>query len=95
MQASNESLVQAWNQYDEALEKKSAALPQLDRWYRIELPELILQRRHANDGCAGFVTQEELVQLMKWKLTVSAPYVSSNTRLIEYSEASSDPVCNS
>lgn len=54
--------------YEEALAKKSNKLPDLDNWYRNELHSIIQSRKSSKEG--AYITTEELVKLMKWKLTV-------------------------
>jgi hypothetical protein len=53
----------ALERYDEVVSTQGVArLQELDRWYRLELPDLIRQRRPAH------VTHAELVSLTEWKM---------------------------
>lgn len=57
----------AWDaalaRYDEVVEAQGVArLPELDRWYRVELPGDIAKRK------APHVTHDELVRLTEWKM---------------------------
>jgi hypothetical protein len=70
MAASEEDLKTAHQRYNEALKLKSNRLPELDKWYREDLPALIKGR-----GNDAHLTTSELVKLMKWKLTVRRAYV--------------------
>jgi hypothetical protein len=59
--------VQEWrgalDRYDEVVNgQRVARLPELDRWYRGELPEILSRRRPAH------VTLPELVRLTEWKM---------------------------
>ncbi|HET7231268.1 MAG TPA: hypothetical protein VFJ16_14765 [Longimicrobium sp.] len=54
---------EALERYDEVVEAQGVArLPELDRWYRGELPGLIAAREHPH------VTHAELVKLTEWKM---------------------------
>jgi len=53
--------------YEEALAKKSNKLPDLDNWFRKELTPMVHSRKSSKEG--AYLTTEELVKLMKWKLT--------------------------
>ena len=54
---------EALERYDEVVERQGVArLPELDRWYREELPAAISKRRPAH------VTHAELVKLADWKM---------------------------
>jgi hypothetical protein len=53
----------ALDRYDEVVSGQGVArLPELDRWYREDLPSLIADRRPAH------VTHPELVRLTEWKM---------------------------
>jgi hypothetical protein len=53
----------ALDRYEEVVDQQGVAkLPELDRWYRDELPALIAARRPAH------VTHAELVRLTEWKM---------------------------
>jgi hypothetical protein len=53
----------AIEKYADVIERQEVArLPELDRWYRDELPALIAARAHAH------VTLPELVRLTEWKM---------------------------
>lgn len=54
---------QALDRYPEVVARQGVTwLPELDHWYRDELPELIAARRRAH------VTHAELVQVTEWKM---------------------------
>ena len=54
---------EALGRYDEVVERQGVAkLPELDHWYRDELPGLIAARKTAH------VTHAELVRLTEWKM---------------------------
>ena len=54
---------QALERYDDVVARQGLAkLPELDRWYRDELPDAIASRRPAH------VTLPELVRLTEWKM---------------------------
>jgi hypothetical protein len=54
---------EALDLYDEVVERQgSAKLPELDRWFRDELPRLIAARKTPH------VTHAELVRLTEWKM---------------------------
>jgi hypothetical protein len=54
---------EALDSYDDVVARqKVARLPELDRWYRDELPGLIASRRTA------YVTLPELVRITEWKM---------------------------
>lgn len=82
MCASEDDLKAAHLRYDEAVKLKSEKLPELDKWYREELPDIIKQRKASKEG--AHLTTHELIKLMKWKLTVSfeAELGGSGLRLI-------------
>lgn len=67
--ASKAELQKSLPRYEEALERKSKKLPELDDWYRNELQPTIQSRKSGKEG--AYLTTKELVKLMKWKLTVS------------------------
>jgi hypothetical protein len=55
--------------YDEALSlKNSKSLPNLDKWYRIELRDEVNKRSKSKSG--PYITLDELVNLVGWKTTV-------------------------
>lgn len=66
--ASKDELQTSLPRYEEALAKKSNKLPDLDNWYRNELRSIVQSRKASKEG--AYLTTEELVKLMKWKLTV-------------------------
>ena len=62
-EASPARLREALARYDEVIAAQGVArLPELDRWYRDELPGAIASRR------APHVTHDELVRLTEWKM---------------------------
>lgn len=62
-------LREAQKRYLEAIRVKSEKLVELDDWYRKDL-HTFLQDRNNDDKQGAFLTSDELVKLMKWKLTV-------------------------
>lgn len=57
------TLAHALDGYDAVVERQGVArLPELDRWYRIELPALIARRT------VPHVTHAELVRVTEWKM---------------------------
>jgi hypothetical protein len=69
MAVSEEDLKKAHLRYNEAVKIKSTKLVELDEWYREDLPAVIEKRKATKEGV--YLTTEELVKLMRWKLTVS------------------------
>ncbi len=67
--AGKNELQKSLERYEEALLKKSNKLPDLDAWYRNELQSMVQSRKSSEEG--AYLTTDELVKLMKWKLTVS------------------------
>lgn len=74
----DEQLRQSLTRYQSSLatraaaSKPSAELVQLDHWYRTELRATLQERKQ--EGTGAFLTTEELVKLMQWKLAVSSSH---------------------
>lgn len=68
MAASIVDLEASHARYEEALSLKSSSLPERDAWYRTELRDLVRTRAKTEQG--AHLTKDELIRLMKWKLTV-------------------------
>ena len=67
MVVTKDQLRAAHVRYEEALQLKSDKLLALDQWYRSELSSTLQARQRDQDG--AFLTTDELVKLMHWKLT--------------------------